>query len=204
MTTFVHRILGTNGGETWVNVVHSTAAPGDITTAQTVWDGAVSAWWLGVPAGTNNLDAIVPTGVQIIETSTTALDPVTGKQTAKATTAHVSAGVDAGEPLPPQLSIVCSFRTSTPTRAGRGRNYAPVFAVDVLAAGELAPAAQTRVKNAYKNLLDALQTGGYTPVIYHRSTKTTTPITGGDVGTVFDNQRRRRNKLTEARSSFVL
>jgi hypothetical protein len=62
-------------------------------------------------------------------------------------------------------------------------------------------AARDTLADAALELVQGLTSAGGNVVIYHRATGTTSLVTSLDVGDVIDTQRRRRNKLIEARTS---
>jgi hypothetical protein len=118
-------------------------------------------------------------------------------------------GGRSGDMLPPQVSVVVSWRTARPGPKGRGRIYTPASTVSGVASdglvlgtmqGDLADAAQT--------LLEDLSFAGVGPTSTHIY-----PIVTGhpwtqfarilrlDVGNVADTQRRRRRQLVETRTS---
>lgn len=203
MTVFANVVSGTFPGETWSFTLH-TEGTGSITSANSA---AVAFWnllWGGVATPTDSIKQLIPTTVESVEVSTASLDPVTGKQVARVITPDVKGGTNANDALPPQCSIAVSLRTASATRSGRGRFYLPVFAVDKDAAGVLDGTSQSEVAAAAQGALQSLVSAAFVPVIYHRSTKSTTNVTSIDVGNVFDTQRRRRDKLIETRVSLAL
>ena len=97
-----------------------------------------------------------------------------------------------------------TLRTATLSRAGRGRFYAPSLAVDQVSAGRMLTTARDTLADAAEDLVQGLTSAGGNLVIYHRGSGSTTLVTSLDVGDVIDTQRRRRNKLIEARTSRPL
>ena len=199
MTTFRHVAKGTYPGEAWSFTLHTSGTIA-LTAAQAAWNSAIGSFWTG------NLDALVHTAVSLTEVSTASLDPTTGAQVSRLADDVSLPGVATGGLLPAQVSVVASLRTATATRAGRGRFYLPPFdkSTVTVTTGRLNSASVTACVNAVDALLSSLITDSLTPVIYHRSSFTTTNLTQFDIGDVFDTQRRRRDKLIEARTSQTL
>lgn len=118
-------------------------------------------------------------------------------------------GGRSGDMLPPQNSIVCSWRTHRPGPKGRGRIYPPATTVSgvdhdglVLGTtqGDLADAAQALLEN----LAVVSGTGGTTnvrPIVTGHPWEKYAVISTVDVGNVMDTQRRRRRQLKETRTS---
>lgn len=204
MTVYANVARGTFPGESWSFTLHTENAAGSLATALSTWHDAVSLMFDGSPSGTNALKTLIATDVSVTEVSTASLDPVTGKQVSRVSSALVWAGTNVGASLPPQCAVGGSLRTAKATRAGRGRFYLPPFSVDTVAFGRLDGTDQALVLAAIGHMLSHLQGAGYLPVIYHRSTKLTDDITTYDVGDVYDTQRRRRDKLIETRVSASL
>jgi hypothetical protein len=192
-----HRLIGTYPGESWSFGLH-TSGNASLAAAQAAWTAGITAFFSVAYAGTLCSD------VKAIEATTVELNQTTGKQLTGLTDPRNDTGTNTGECLPFQCAPVVSLRTATLSRAGRGRFYAPSLAVDQVAAGRMVAGAQTALANSALALLQALDNAGQTPVIYHRALGTVTNITSLDVGDVIDTQRRRRNKLIEARSSRQL
>lgn len=96
---------------------------------------------------------------------------------------------------PNQCALVCSLRTVSPARNGRGRIYLPFLSGGV-AGGQLATTDAQAVATATANLLVALN-GGTAPSSIGRVLGGTSglPVTSVVVDTVIDTQRRRRNKI---------
>src|SRR5690606_33116580 len=148
--------------------------------------------------------ALFCTDVETTRATTVEVEQATGRQLTGAESTRTDAGTSAAECLPFQCAPVVTLRTATLSRAGRGRFYAPSLAVDQVEAGRMTTAARDTLADAAEDLVQGLTAGGGTLVIYHRSAGTVTPVTSLDVGDVIDTQRRRRNKLIEARTSRPL
>lgn len=199
MTTFRHVAKGSYPGEAWSFTLHSTSSS-TLASVQASWNAAIQAFWTGA------LDALVHTGVSLTEISTASLNSTTGAQVSRLADDVSLPGVAVVGLLPPQLSVVASLRTDLATRAGRGRFYLPPFDKGTVDAttGRLAATAVTDTLAAVNTLLTDLIAASITPVIYSRTTHGTTTVTQVDIGDVFDTQRRRRDKLIEARTSQTL
>lgn len=189
--------MGTYTGEEWSFGVY-TEGSGSLAAAQTAWANGVTDF--ASVAYLGNLAA----DVAFIEITTVEINPSTGKQLTGVSDPRSEVGTASGSSCPYQCSPVVSFRTATLSRAGRGRIYAPSPAVAALTAARLSSTAAGNLADSAQAMLQALDTAGFTPVIYHRSTGTTTNITTIDVGDVIDTQRRRRNQLTEVRTSRTI
>lgn len=197
MALYRHRLIGIYPGETWSFGVHSQGNL-SLAAAQAAWTAGIAALFTAVYAATLSTD------VEAVEASTVELDPATGNQLSGTTDPRNDAGTSSSESMPYQCAPVVSFRTALMSRSGRGRIYAPSLAVNQIANGRMIPAAQAALADGALGMLQALDNAGQAPVIYHRAAGNTTPITSLDVGDVIDTQRRRRNKLVEARTSRLL
>ena len=193
MAVFRHVMAGTTPGEQWSCTLY-TSGSGSLASAQTAWVAAVGAFWTG------HLDAHVTPDVVVTELSTASIDPATGGQQSRLMDDVDLPGVASGEMLPFQCATSISWRTALATRAGRGRIYLPPLAVSVVDTGRLSSSAATAIAGAAAQLVASLDGDGLALILFGRTTHTQTPVTGGDVGNVIDTQRRRRNKLVEART----
>lgn len=193
MALFRHTVSGTFPGEVWSFGIHTTGTI-TVTAAEAAWANAFDAFW-------DDVAPLVANEVTATETSTAELDQPTGKQLTRLSTPSSAVGTNVGESLPFQCAPVVSLRTALATRAGRGRFYAPSLAVDQVAAGKMVSLAQTGLLNGAVAMVTALTAAGLTTVLYSRTTHLTQEVTRVDVGDVIDTQRRRRNKLIEARVS---
>ena len=119
-------------------------------------------------------------------------------------------GTGSGQMLPPQNSIVLSYRTQQVGRRGRGRGFQPAPMATGLAGSNnptIASGTVTTVANAAAALMAALTTtsDGTSPAV--RPIVTGSPwvnyaaITQVRVGNIMDTQRRRRNALVETVTS---
>lgn len=163
-----------------------------------------SDFWGNAPTGP--YAALCNAGT-ILETVTTYLiDPATGRATAIASRNIGVAGGAVANPLPQQCSVVCTLRTANPSRSGRGRMFLPAPASGVLSpTGELAVADQSIIVSALSTAFSAtMLANGHTPVIWSRKLRLATNITQLGVGTIFDTQTRRTNKLTQDRVFHVI
>jgi len=197
MALYRHTLSGAYTGESWSFGVHSEGNA-SLAAAQAAWNAGITAFFSVAYTATICAD------VTAVEAKTVELDPVTGSQLTGAVDPRNDAGTNVAECLPFQCAPVVSLRTATLSRRGRGRFYAPSLAVDQVAAGRMVAGAQTALANSAEAMMNALQAAALQPVIYHRDLGTTTNVVSLDVGDVIDTQRRRRNKLIEARTSRLL
>lgn len=205
MTFYHHTASGAVDGELWaINVWSTDAGGGNIDDAHAAWTAAAQVIWTDSGSGTG-WGPQCPNSVTLSSVKTASIDPLTWKQASTRIGALALAGSAAGNLLPPQSAVVVSLRTNLATRAGRGRVYLPAPAVAAAGAtGQLVAAAQNAAATAVQHALQGMATASYQPIIWHRSSHTGSNITSVDVGTVFDTQRRRRDKLVETRVSLPL
>lgn len=192
MTLFHMTLEGTTPDGNWSFGLWTTNTGDDVAAALTKFQTAVAAMWA------SDLDAYISDQVAYTAQKVVSVDPSSGKQIARADGVATDAGANTGETLPPQIAVAVSLRTALATRAGRGRFYLPPFAVDQVLNGRLVSATQTDVLDQAKQMFDSLVANSHTPVIFHRTAASTTPITTIAVGDVFDTQRRRRDSYQES------
>jgi len=194
MALYRHVAMGTFPGEEWTFTLHTTGS-GSLAAAQTSWEAATGALWTG------SLDGIVATDIAMTEVTTASLDEAGGGQLSRLSDAVTRPGVSTEESLPAQCAVAVSTRSSLATRGGRGRFYLPPVDTTVMDAGRLSAVAQALIVASAELMFSTLDGSGLSPVLLNRTTMVQTPITAFDVGDVIDTQRRRRNKLIEARVS---
>jgi hypothetical protein len=193
MALYRHRLEGTFPGEVWSFGLYTDSSL-SLAAMQSQWMTGITNFW-------STATALFCTDVETTRATTVELDPATGKQLTGAEDTRTDAGTSTATCLPFQCAPVVSLRTATLSRAGRGRFYAPSLAVDQVAAGRMLTTARDTLADAALDLVQGLTSAGGNVVIYHRATGTTSLVTSLDVGDVIDTQRRRRNKLIEARTS---
>lgn len=204
MGTYRLVATGHEAGESFTFTLSCFNAAGTVAGAAGAWHTALGLLWNGAAPPADSIKQLIPTTSGIDISSATEIDPLTGKNLGQVQTAEGLIGTDASGPLPPQCSIVVSMRTALFNKAGRGRFYLPTFGVDVLAAGRLPNTARTQICTAAQKMVQSLNGSGYTVVIYHRKAKTHDNVVSVNVGDVYDTQRRRRDKLIEARLSLAV
>lgn len=192
------------GGEVFNFTVHFSAVTGQAASMAGDLADAVTLLWSGTNSPAGNITALYPSTIGVDGVVVDELSPATGVNVSQGVTALSLVGTGTGEALPPQNAIVVSLRTDTPTRAGRGRFYLPSPVVSTVLTQRLDSTAQGDILNGALAMLNHMKGLGWSPAIYHRRTLNNTLVVGIDVGDVFDNQRRRRNKLVETRVRATL
>lgn len=197
MAIYRHVVSGSLPGEIWSFTMHTDSSLG-VDAAHTAWTSEITDFWTsGDPA----LQFLMAPEVVVTQTSTALLSGTTGEQVTRRISAVSIPGTSTSNMLPYQVSVAVSLRTELATRSGRGRFYLPPLVTANVTDGRLAATAQAVLADEAQSFLQGLTTSGLTPVIYHRSTNSSTEITSIDVGDVFDTQRRRRGDLIEVRES---
>lgn len=187
------------GGEVFNFTMHFSAVTGQAAAMATDLADAVTLMWSGTNTPAGNITALYPAAIGVDGVVVDELSPATGVNVSQGRASLSLVGTGTGEALPPQNAIVVSLRTNTPTRAGRGRFYLPSPVVSTVVDQRLDSSAQGDVLNGALAMLNHMNGLSWQPEVYHRTTITGTDIVSIDVGDVFDNQRRRRNKLVETR-----
>lgn len=199
MALFRHTASGTVIGGDWSFTLHTEGviSVGD---ANTAWSTALTAGWVG----SNVVEDIYASDTIMDTASTASINPATDKQLTRVTATVSHAGSITGNPLPYQVAVVISLQSDTATRAGRGRLYLPAPDVSMCVDGKLSSTALTNIDGGFTALFDSLNTSGLTPVIRNRTAHSSITITAARVGSVFDTQRRRRNKIPETYTAIAV
>lgn len=199
MTIYRHTASGPGtAGDIWTVTMHSSSSA-SLTAAHSAWQTAVTGFWDSASAG-----AYWSTLTQVTDLETDQLDPTTGRNVAQARSAVTLKGTDTGQVLPPRVAMVTGLRTALPTRSGRGRMYWPAPTDSFLTtSGLLLSTTATAVAGFWATELGNMATTS-PPVILHRASMDTTPITSVTVGVVLDTQRRRTNKVAPSYASASL
>lgn len=114
-------------------------------------------------------------------------------------------GGGSGASLPPQNAVVVSHRTNQLGRKGRGRMFLPAHTADALSSQRLTGSAITADLDAQEALLTGLAYSSLgwqvRPVITGGTFVDYAVIDRIECGDVVDTQRRRRNQMTETKTS---
>lgn len=204
MTLYQHRFQGhTADGEGfmytwWATSVRSLV---DAHNEALTWNATL---WGGATAG-NGLEDHVTAEVGMDTLTTVRVDAATGLQDARTDSALTEVGVAAGNALPADVALVVSLRTGLANRRGRGRFYLPQPAASQLTTnGRVLADFVTDLGASLAAAWGGYNTASDRPVVYSRAARNFTAITSFDIGNLYDTQRRRENKVTEARTSTVM
>lgn len=112
-------------------------------------------------------------------------------------------GANAAAPLPPQITLVASLRTTLPRGlATHGRMYLPGINAGVDADARIAGGTRTTIAAGFQTFLNAVNAigvggGNFVHVASFKGTGIDRPVTKLLLGDLYDTQRRRKNALTE-------
>lgn len=201
MTLYYHRFQGNCAAGDQFNYGWYATSIRSLAAAQAAavaWNATV---WNGVAPGQGYKDHVNNlVGMQNV--TTVEIDPLTGKQLSRADTAQVIVGTALFTAFPADVALCVSTRTNVPQRSGRGRFYMPQPASDESTnTGRAQPSLINHLMAALTGAWTGYNTASDRPVLFHRKLHTTTPITSFNIGDLFDTQRRRENKVSEARTS---
>jgi hypothetical protein len=194
MTLYRHRVSGPGAaGDVWVSTLHSVGIASLVDAHEAFRQFVITA------IGTT-LKTFWPTTTKATQIMTDQLDEFTWKNVAQLTDVHNEIGTSVGKAVSQRDCLVVGLRTPLPTRAGRGRMFLPSPSADHYTnVGEFISAELDTLASDFGSALATMR-GTIQPVIAHRNTKTTTPITRVTIGNVPGIQRRRTNKVTQTYS----
>jgi len=195
--------LGAQGhnaaGDIFLFGVHVANPSGTTDEAASTWSDALNLMWNGVAAPADSIKQLFTTRLAIDLSFAVQLSDADGHQVQKVENTETLTGTSVDNDMPPQVAVAVSLRTGTPTRKGRGRFFLPSPSVVAGAAdGTVDSAAQDAMSVAAAAALTLLNTAGYQPIVFHRDTVSGTDVLFVRVGSVFDTQRRRRNRVVES------
>jgi hypothetical protein len=136
--------------------------------------------------------------------ATAEITQATGRQTDLRETAVTEVGTGSGDSVPGDLAVVCSLRTATTARVGRGRFYIPGGLVTCIdGPGRVDAAYVTALMAALDDAWGAY-VANHVPIIYSRTDRQARSIVRFDIGDLWDTQRRREQKAAETRVSDTM
>lgn len=111
----------------------------------------------------------------------------------------------AGIPHPNQCSVVVTLLTGAAGKSRRGRMYLPLNACSV-SNGKIGSADVALISTDITAWIHAINggAGGYQVAVASKTTAQIWPVTQIQIGDVYDTQRRRRNKIVEARTTTTI
>lgn len=201
MTIYLHRFSGTlPAGDVFTTGWHSNSS-NSLPTSH----GLAVSWLTDLMAGTGGaagLHADLQTLTVFTKVTTSQLNTVAPYNTvAVAETDVTEPGTGGTATLPQDLAVVVSLRTTDPSRKGRGRMYLPApLAADLASNGELAAATVTSWINSLDKAWVVSNGAGEHPVVFSRTTGLSGSIIRFGIGTLFDRQSRRVNKVNTVRT----
>lgn len=181
--------LGTNWMFTWW--ADSSQSTADMANAAETW---INDFWSAVAA-------IVSDQVDVATVTAVSIDEATGTQLVREDRDVTLVGTSVATPLPPDVALVVSLRTLTPTRSGRGRFFLPQLDSSTLGTdGRVTPGTITTVLDALAGAWSTFGASG-TPVLYSRTNRTVLPLFSYNIGNGWDSQRGRGGRQAEQRES---
>ena len=181
--------IGTNWMFTWW--ANSNQSTSDIADAGETW---ITDYWSAV-------EAIISTTVDVNNVTAVQIDEATGTQIAREDRNVNLPGTSTLMPLPPDVALVVSLRTLTPTRSGRGRFFLPQFDTSTLnTEGRVSEAVVTQILDALDSAWSTFGASG-TPMLYSRTNRQAQALFSFNVGNGWDTQRGRGSRLAESRES---
>ena len=202
VTIYLHRFNGTlPAGDIFNFGWHSNSGVG-IAASQANAVNWITNAWNGIGILGPSLNPSYSTGLEVTGCTTYALDAAAPYHTVAIAQDDLALpGTDVNANLPQDVAVVVTLRTVDPSRSGRGRFYLPAPTESALATnGEM----DAGVVNTWMGALQAAwavsNAAGEDPVVFSRSTGIAKGITRFGIGTLFDIQQRRVNKVNTVRS----
>jgi hypothetical protein len=162
------------------------------------------------------IGAHMPIATVLKEVKTVELNGTNGKQTFALTTAHNTPGTGVAPDISQQCAVLISLRTASAAKGGHGRQYLPApVSGSTTGNGQLSPAAQTVIDNAYGTMVTNLGSTYQVVVLhggFHRKPDGTPEylplthdvVTSTRVRDVLATQRRRTNRILVNYTSFAI
>lgn len=204
-------VIATVAGEMVINTVWCQLDQGtnnESAAAQIICERIRDEWAAMILGGTGLPTALAATfmlGTQWTAVNTYAVNSA-GKATAQAESVFpATVKGSSGNSMPPQVALVGTLLTGAPGRSQRGRIYlGGVGSAGITATGRVSTAtrdaAALGLAGFYRRVRHvAGAPDAFRPVVVSPTLGTARKITHVQVGDVYDTQRRRRNKLVEAR-----
>lgn len=177
-------------GVAWSSRIYATGSVAEDTAATAISSAWSSLW--------DEITTYLPVATTLTTTAAFTMSAA-WKFTTGTETDESFAGTSGVDSLPVSTAAVITWRSTQRTKSGRGRSFLPPSAVNSVASaadtGKLLPAFQTAASSGAAAFLSDLTGAGLTPVLLKRAGLTTTPITEGQVGSLFRSQRRRQSKV---------
>lgn len=205
------------GGEEWSVGFRTIAAQPDPSELQTYAQYAADCWQISANIA-NGFNAMNPVGVTMTGCTVRQID-INGKTVtvAEAAPQAPSGGTVANPQCPNQTAVTVSLLTAKAGRSYRGRVYLPVLAPGTLTSFGRISGGDVTFLGQFMTALTGLLVGvagvvnppAVAPAALFRlavqsktSGQPAAPITSCKIGDVMDTQRRRRDKLIEAYTTF--
>lgn len=194
MPLFQNQYVGhTDSGETWIFSFWTNTGE-TIDSMNSLGVSWINTFWTG------GYDAFCTAGVGVDQVNTREIIPGDGGQVRLRQAPVALSGVATGDSMPADVAIVVSLRTDLANRRGRGRFYLPQPAESTgTTDGRIAQATIDGIISALTAAWSAI-TPATEPVVYSRTNRSFEVVQRFNIGDLYDTQRRRENKLVEART----
>jgi hypothetical protein len=195
-------------GDTFVTNFHVESSQ-VLSSIHATCEQAVVTFW-GV------LKAHLPVDTVLRDVITTELNPANGKNVSALETSPNIAGTGIGTASPQNACILISLRTANASKSGRGRQYYPApVTTDLNSDGSLNNTVALAIDAAFGQLATTIngagnlivQHGGFTGRVNgvpQYTLLSSSVVTSTQVSEILATQRRRTNKVTPRRTTFIL